>query len=46
MDTKPKVTNYIFGLGGRDIFPDEIETVYNDLISGKGQQLNYLGIRE
>lgn len=44
--SKPRITNYIFGLGGRDIYPEEIENIYQDLISGNGNQINYLGIRE
>jgi len=48
---RPLVTNYIFGLGGRDIFPDDIKKVYKDLEvikkSGKVETLvNYLGVRE
>ena len=48
---RPLVTNYIFGLGGRDIFPEDIKKVYKDLEeikkSGKVEALvNYLGVRE
>jgi len=48
---RPLVTNYIFGLGGRDIFPDDIEAVYKELEkikkAGKVTTLvNYLGVRE
>ena len=48
---RPLVTNYIYGLGGRDIFPEQIEGVYNDLeqIADKGKTenlVNYLGVRE
>lgn len=48
---KPLITDYIFGLGGRDIFPEDIEKVYNDLEgikkSGKVKSLvNYLGVRQ
>ena len=47
----PKVINYIFGLGGRDIKSDDIEMVYNELINiaqtGKVESVyNYLGVRE
>lgn len=50
-DIKPKMTNYIFGLGGRDIFPADINKVYDDLEnilkSGKvDNPLNHLGSRE
>ena len=48
---KPLVTNYIYGLGGRDIFPADINKVYSDLQdvvkAGKVKTpLNYLGSRE
>jgi pyruvate ferredoxin oxidoreductase alpha subunit len=48
---RPIVTNYVYGLGGRDIFPEQIEGVYNDLeqIADKGKIENlvsYLGVRE
>ena len=45
------VVNYIFGLGGRDIKPSEIESVYRDLLqvaeTGRVERLvTYLGVRE
>jgi pyruvate ferredoxin oxidoreductase alpha subunit len=48
---KAKVVNYIFGLGGRDIFPQHFEQVASDLqdiaTTGKVKSLvNYLGLRE
>ena len=48
---KAKVVNYIFGLGGRDIFPQHFEQVASDLqdiaATGKVKSLvNYLGLRE
>jgi len=50
-EKKPIITNYIYGLGGRDIFPEEIEGVYKDLekIIEKGKIENlvsYIGVRE
>jgi len=50
-DIKPLVTNYIYGLGGRDIFPDDIKKVYTDLgaaLKNKkvSNPINYLGSRE
>ncbi len=46
-----KVINYIYGLGGRDVKSDEIESIYGRLFeivkSGQtGQVYNYLGVRE
>ncbi len=45
------LADYVYGLGGRDILPREIETVYRDLltIAETGQvarMVTYLGVRE
>lgn len=45
------VSNYIYGLGGRDVKAEDIEKIYNDLInvveSGEnGNATHYLGVRE
>ena len=44
------VLNYIYGLGGRDIKMEDIESVYSDLLAvTKGQKkerIIYLGVRE
>jgi Pyruvate:ferredoxin oxidoreductase and related 2-oxoacid:ferredoxin oxidoreductases, alpha subunit len=47
----PKVINYIYGLGGRDVKTDDLESVFNELIkiaaTGKVDSVyNYLGVRE
>jgi len=47
----PKVINYIYGLGGRDVKADDIELVFNELLNiantGKVNSVyNYLGVRE
>jgi len=46
-----KVVNYIFGLGGRDTTPAQIESLFRDLLqiaeTGKIERLvNWLGVRE
>ena len=42
--------NYIYGLGGREIKLEDLESVYNDLfeaVKGKSKdKINYLGVRE
>jgi len=48
--THPLIVDYIFGLGGRDIFPEDIENVYKDLENIKKTKkvktlVNYLGVR-
>ena len=45
----PKVINYIYGLGGKDVKADDIETVYNRLMdivntNNVGETYNYLNI--
>jgi len=41
------VYNYIYGLGGRDLTPDLVESAYNDLFEGKDDpKMRYLGLRE
>ncbi len=50
-DIKPLVANYIYGLGGRDIFPKDINKVFEDLQKAVAAKLalpkvNYLGSRE
>ncbi|UCD54608.1 MAG: pyruvate ferredoxin oxidoreductase [Candidatus Omnitrophota bacterium] len=50
-EKRPPVIDYIFGLGGRDIFPEDIKKVYKDLQEIKKTKkikspVNYLGIRE
>jgi pyruvate ferredoxin oxidoreductase alpha subunit len=45
------IANYVYGLGGRDILPGEIESVYRDMLqvaeSGEIKQLvTYLSVRE
>lgn len=48
---RPMITNYIYGLGGRDVRTKDIEGVYDDLfeIIGNGETgetYRYLGVRE
>ncbi|MDR3259828.1 MAG: pyruvate ferredoxin oxidoreductase [Fusobacteriaceae bacterium] len=51
LQEKPKIVNYIYGLGGRDVTVNHIESVYNDILSDKDKDetldtYRYLGIRE
>ena len=48
--TMPKVVNYIYGIGGRDVKTDDIEKVYNDLkyiidTGDIGTPFRYLGLK-
>jgi pyruvate ferredoxin oxidoreductase alpha subunit len=45
------IVNYVFGLGGRDIVPSQIEQVAHDLLKiaetgERGEPVRYLGVRE
>ncbi len=40
---KPSIHSYIYGLGGREIFEDDIEKIYNDLLKGDtGKETRYI----
>jgi pyruvate ferredoxin oxidoreductase alpha subunit len=44
---RPEVTSYVFGLGGREIFEDNIISVFKDLgKNSKTNKENYIGLRE
>ncbi len=49
-DKKPKMLNYIYGLGGRELSVELLNKVFNDLIElNKGKsmsQVQYLGVRD
>ncbi len=47
LNRKPRLYNYIYGLGGRNVGPYDIEKVFNDLIEEKvSDKINYLGLRK
>lgn len=42
-----RVTSYIYGLGGRDIFQSDIEKVFEDMINGYvSGEIKYIGIKK
>ena len=44
---KPKIYNYIYGLGGRNIGLNDIENVYNDLMKHRNNdKIKYIGLRK
>ncbi len=50
-DKHPLVMNYIYGLGGRDSSPHELQKIFNDLAKAAktrqiGKSINYFGLRE
>lgn len=51
LEKRPLMTNYVFGLGGRDIWTKDIKGVFEELfeIAKTGQvknKVNYLGVRD
>lgn len=51
LSARPRLVNYVYGLGGRDISLNQLRSVYSDLLeimrTGKITHLvNYLGVRE
>ncbi|MCL4499572.1 MAG: pyruvate ferredoxin oxidoreductase [Chloroflexi bacterium] len=51
VETRPKLIGYVYGLGGRDTGPDQIESVFRELsevASGKQSRKSpvYLGVKE
>lgn len=46
VNIRPKLQSYVFGLGGRDIFPEEIEAVFDDLLASKiCKKIKYIGLK-
>ncbi|MBD3206632.1 pyruvate ferredoxin oxidoreductase [Candidatus Bathyarchaeota archaeon] len=49
-EQKPLMANYVVGLGGRDVSPDMIREIYDDLLKIKSEgkvtkTMNYIGVR-
>ncbi|MFA5311867.1 MAG: pyruvate ferredoxin oxidoreductase [Methanomassiliicoccales archaeon] len=43
---RPKICNYIYGLGGRDVKPDELAEVFDHLAKGTCKAINFMGVRQ
>jgi pyruvate ferredoxin oxidoreductase alpha subunit len=41
---RPAVSEYIFGLGGRDFFPDDAKRVFDDIARGGNDRVVYIGL--
>jgi pyruvate ferredoxin oxidoreductase alpha subunit len=46
MKGAPRVTNYVYGLGGRDVMPEQLAGVFKEIMAGKGDRINYMGVRK
>ena len=42
----PKAVNYIYGLGGKDVSVKAFQQVFTDVMDGKANNVNYLGVKE
>ena len=42
----PPASNYIYGLGGKDVKVAAYESVFEDVLAGKAKTVNYLGVKE
>jgi len=48
-EKRPRLRNYIYGLGGRDTTPEDLETVFTENLEEKApaaEVVSYLGLRE
>jgi pyruvate ferredoxin oxidoreductase alpha subunit len=47
LGNRPKIQSYVFGIGGRDIFKDEVKHVFEELLSGNvnSEVQKYIGLR-
>ncbi len=47
LNKKPKLHNYVYGIGGRNIGINDIKKVFNDLIKKSSSgKINYIGLRK
>ena len=47
LSKRPKLSNYIYGIGGRNIGIEDLEKVFNKLIKGdSSKNINYIGLRK
>ncbi len=46
MKDPPRVSNYVYGLGGRDLIPGQLTEVFEEIMAGKGERINFMGVRK
>jgi pyruvate ferredoxin oxidoreductase alpha subunit len=46
LKSPPRVSDYVYGLGGRDLIPGQLTTIFEEIMSGKGEHVNYMGVRK
>ena len=42
----PKIVNFIYGLGGRDVNVEDLKKVFRSMIDGSASKVNYLGVKK
>ena len=45
LNKKPKIHSCIFGLGGRNIYEEDISAIFKKLLSDKLKEKEYIGVR-
>jgi pyruvate ferredoxin oxidoreductase alpha subunit len=45
VEDAPRIVNYIYGLGGRDVPPEDIESAFRQLVAGESEKVNFMGVR-
>ena len=46
LKSPPKVSDYVYGLGGRDLIPGQLIKVFEEVMAGKGERVNFMGVRK
>jgi pyruvate ferredoxin oxidoreductase alpha subunit len=46
LKSPPRVSDYVYGLGGRDLIPGQLTTIFEEIMSGKGERVNFMGVRK
>lgn len=46
LKSPPKVSDYVYGLGGRDLIPGQLTKVFEEVMAGKGERVNFMGVRK
>lgn len=41
----PKLVNYVYGLGGRDVMVEDLKKVYMNMMNDNQEKVNYLGVK-
>ncbi|MDY0293620.1 MAG: transketolase C-terminal domain-containing protein [Candidatus Methanomethylophilaceae archaeon] len=45
LEVIPGMYNYIYGLGGVDVTVDHIKSIFEDMVEGRSEKVNFLGVK-